>query len=121
MERYAEIIAALKVRTSNKQGRKISTKRAIELLEDHGVETPDGLVKAPKGLLARATIDRFMRQAGYDHRRIIAARGGPISCPSIERALAVRHVAFGLEACEDAALVRRKPGQADLDAVQRGR
>ena len=71
MERYAEIIAALKVRTSNKQGRKISTKRAIELLEDHGVETPDGLVKAPKGRLARATIDRFMRQAGYDHRRII--------------------------------------------------
>ena len=74
MERYAEIIAALKVRTSNKQGRKISTKRAIELLEDHGVETPDGLVKAPKGLLARATIDRFMRQAGYDHRRIIQPR-----------------------------------------------
>jgi hypothetical protein len=32
------------------------------------------LVKAPKGLLARATMDRFMRQAGYDHRRIIQPR-----------------------------------------------
>jgi hypothetical protein len=74
MERYAEIVAALKLRTTNKQGRKISTARAITLLEEHGVETPQGLVKAPKGLLARATIDRFMRQAGYDHRRIIQPR-----------------------------------------------
>jgi hypothetical protein len=74
MERYAEIVAALKLRTTNKQGRKISTARAITLLEEHGVETPQGLVKAPKGLLARATMDRFMRQTGYDHRRIIQPR-----------------------------------------------
>ena len=38
MERYAEIIAALKVRTTNKNGRKVSTARAIQLLEEHGVE-----------------------------------------------------------------------------------
>jgi hypothetical protein len=74
MERYAEIIAALKLRTVNKQGHKVSTARAIELIETHGVETPQGFVKAPKGLLARATMDRFMRQAGYDHRRIIQPR-----------------------------------------------
>ncbi|HTV46141.1 MAG TPA: IS481 family transposase [Stellaceae bacterium] len=74
MERYAEIVAALKLRTTNKQGRKVSTARAIELLETHGVETPQGLIMAPKGLLARATMDRFMRQAGYDHRRIIPPR-----------------------------------------------
>lgn len=67
MERYAEIVAALKVRTSNKKGRRLSTRRAIELLEDTGVETPDGLVRAPKGLLKRPTLDRFMRGAGYDH------------------------------------------------------
>lgn len=36
MERYAEIIAALKVRTTNKNGRKVSTRRAIQLLEEHG-------------------------------------------------------------------------------------
>ena len=70
MERYAEIIAALKVRTTNRKGRHLSTRRAIELLENDGVETPDGLVKAPKGLIKRPTIDRFMRAAGYDHARV---------------------------------------------------
>ena len=74
MERYAEIIAALKVRTTNKNGRKVSTARAILLLEEHGVEVTEPkpeLIKAPKGLLKRPTMDRFMRNAGYDHRRII--------------------------------------------------
>ncbi len=47
MERYAEIIAALKIRTSNKNGRHLSMARAIRLLEEDGVETPDGLVRAP--------------------------------------------------------------------------
>jgi hypothetical protein len=70
MERYAEIIAALKLRTLNKKGRHLSTRKAIELLEEDGVETPDGLVRATKGLLSRATVDRFMRQAGYDLARI---------------------------------------------------
>lgn len=49
MERYAEIIAALKLRTSNKKGRHLSTRRAIEFLEGDGVETPDGLVQVAKG------------------------------------------------------------------------
>ncbi len=33
LERYCELIAALKLRTTNKQGRHLSTQRAIELLE----------------------------------------------------------------------------------------
>ena len=70
MERYAEIVAALKPRTSNRKSHRVSTRRAIELLENDGVETPDGLVKAPKGLIKRPTLDRFMRHAGYDHARI---------------------------------------------------
>jgi hypothetical protein len=74
MERYAEVIAAIKLRTTNKKGRRMSTARAIALIEEHGVETPDGIVKAAKGTLKRATIDRFMRQAGYDHRRIAQPR-----------------------------------------------
>src|SRR3546814_6300214 len=45
MERYAEIVAALKIRTTNKKGRHVSTARAIEFLETDGVETPEGLVK----------------------------------------------------------------------------
>ena len=61
MERYCEIIAALKIRTSNKKGRKLSTARAIELLENFGVETPDGLIKAPEGTLHPVTVNRYLR------------------------------------------------------------
>jgi hypothetical protein len=71
MERYCEIIAAMKVRTSNRKRRHLSTGRAIELLETFGVETPEGLVRAPAGLLKRPTIDRLMRKWGYDHRHIV--------------------------------------------------
>ncbi len=41
MDRYCELIAALKIRTTNKKGRHLSTNRAIELLEEHGVHTPE--------------------------------------------------------------------------------
>ena len=64
LERYCEIIAALKLRTTNGKGRHLSTGRAIELLERHGVETPDGLVRAPVGRLKRATVDRYLRRWG---------------------------------------------------------
>jgi hypothetical protein len=60
LERYCELIAALKLRTTNKQGQHLSTKRAIELMEDCGVETALGLVKAPKGLLRRPTVNRYL-------------------------------------------------------------
>ena len=45
LEYYCELIAALKLRTTNKAGRHLSTTRAIQLLEEHGVETTQGLVK----------------------------------------------------------------------------
>jgi hypothetical protein len=73
MNRYCTIVAALKVRTTNGQGRKLSTARAIELLEDYGVQTPDGLVRAPRGLLKRPTVDRWLQAWGYDHRRMLRA------------------------------------------------
>lgn len=60
LERYCELIAALKLRTTNKAGRHLSTGRAIELIEDYGVETAQGLVKAPKGLLRRPTVNRHL-------------------------------------------------------------
>jgi len=62
LERYCEIIAAMKLRTTNKKDRHLSTARALELLEQHGVETPDGLVQPPLGLLRRTTVDRYLRQ-----------------------------------------------------------
>jgi hypothetical protein len=70
LERYCEIIAALKVRTTNGKGRHLSTGRAIELLEEHGVETPDGLVRAPRGMLKKPTINHYLRQWGLDQDRL---------------------------------------------------
>lgn len=73
LERYCEIIAALKLRTSNKKGRHLSTNRAIELLEGEGVETPDGLVRLSPGMLTRTTVNRYLRDWGYDHARMTRA------------------------------------------------
>jgi hypothetical protein len=70
VERYCEIIAALKIRTKNGKGRKLSTVRAIELLEQHGVETPDGHVQVAPGLLVPTTMNRWLRSLGYDHTRM---------------------------------------------------
>jgi hypothetical protein len=73
MEHYCELVAALKVRTTNRQGRHLSTARALELLEQYGVETPQGLVQAPPGLLTRATVDRYLRHWGLDLPRLTRA------------------------------------------------
>ncbi len=59
LERYCELIAALKLRTTNKQGRHLSTQRAIELLEQYGVETSQGLMRAPQGVLHKTTINIY--------------------------------------------------------------
>lgn len=67
MERYCEIIAAFKIRTSNKKGRHVSTARAIELLEEYGMETPDGFIQPPPGLLTKSTINYYLKAWGYDH------------------------------------------------------
>jgi hypothetical protein len=54
LERYCETIAAMKLRTLNGKGRHLSTVQAIRILEEHGVETPDGPVRLPPGLLSSA-------------------------------------------------------------------
>jgi len=70
MERYCEVIAALKVRTRNQQGRHLSTPAAIRLLEEHGVKAPDGLLRAPTGVLVRSTVNRYLKLWGVDHRTL---------------------------------------------------
>lgn len=70
MVRYCEIIAALKMRTRNKKRRHLSTNRAIELLEDHGVTTPEGHVQPAKGLLKRSTVNRWLADWGFDQPRM---------------------------------------------------
>ncbi|NET38364.1 MAG: transposase family protein [Cyanothece sp. SIO1E1] len=66
LERYCEVIAALKVRTANRKGRHLSTVQAIRLLEEHGILTDDGHMQAPAGLLKKTTVNRYLKQWGYD-------------------------------------------------------
>ena len=70
LERYCELIAALKLRTTNKKGRHLSTCRAIELIEDYGVETPQGLIRTPKGLLSRSTMNDYLNRWKLDQPRL---------------------------------------------------
>lgn len=70
LERWCEVIAALKLRTTNKKGRHLSTARALELMEQHGIETPQGQVRLPPGVLTRPTADRYLRQWGFDQVRL---------------------------------------------------
>jgi hypothetical protein len=71
LERYCEIIAAIKIRTSNRKGRHLSTVQAIRLLESDGINTPDGHVTAPEGLLKPTTVNRYLKKWGYDRDTLI--------------------------------------------------
>jgi len=73
MVKFCEIIAAMKLRTTNRQGRHISTNRAIEILEQYGVQTPDGFVQPEPGQLRPTTINRWLRTWGYDQPRMTRA------------------------------------------------
>jgi hypothetical protein len=66
LEHYCELIAAIKVRTSNKKGRHLSTAESIRLIETFGIDTPDGHVQAPAGTLNKTTVNRYLMQWGYD-------------------------------------------------------
>jgi hypothetical protein len=71
MQRYCEVIAAIKLRTSNKQGRHLSTAEAIRVLEAFGIETPDGHIRAPQGLLKKPTVNRYLKHWGYDRATLL--------------------------------------------------
>ncbi len=71
IERWCEIVAAMKVRTTNRKGRHLSTVRILELLVAHGVDTPDGFEKLEPGRLTASTLNRHLRRLGYDHARMI--------------------------------------------------
>ena len=73
MERFCELVVAIKLRTTNLKNRHLSTGRAIKLLVEHGIETSDSLVRAPPGLLTRTTVNRYLRHCGLDDER----RGRP--------------------------------------------
>jgi len=71
LERYCELIAALKLRTSNMKGRHLSTAEAIRLVETYGVETPEGHVQVPASLLTKTTVNRYLKRWGYDHTTLL--------------------------------------------------
>jgi len=70
IERWCEIVAAMKIRTTNKKGRHLSTVRTLQLLVEHGVDTPDGFQKLVPGRLTASTVNRHLRRLGYDHERM---------------------------------------------------
>jgi Helix-turn-helix domain len=70
LERYLELISALKVRTSNGKGRHLSTGEAIRVLENYGLDTPEGRVQAPKGLLKTPTVNAYLKAWGLDWRTL---------------------------------------------------
>ena len=71
IEHLCAIVAAMKIRTTNRKGRHLSTVRVLELLEKHGVDTPDGFVKLDKGRVTASTLNRHLNRLGYDHQRMI--------------------------------------------------
>lgn len=70
MTHLCEVIAALKIRTGNRQGRRLSTDRAIEILEEHGVDTPTGRIQPDPGTLKRSTVNHWLQVWGLDHPRM---------------------------------------------------
>jgi hypothetical protein len=91
LERYCETFAAMKLRTLNGKGRHLSTAQAIRILEEHGVETPDGPVRLSPGLLSKATANRYLKEWGLRSRADDApAGGGALSGGAQQRPLAFR-------------------------------
>ena len=65
MTKYCELIAALKIRTTNKKGRHLSTPRALWILENHGVEVDGEKIIAPKGILTKSTVNKYLKRQGF--------------------------------------------------------
>src|SRR5258708_34686329 len=63
MEYYCELIAALKVRTSNKKGRHLSTGESTRLIEEFGIDTPKGFITAPKSMFKITSVTLDPRQS----------------------------------------------------------
>jgi len=70
IERWCEIVAAMKLRTTNKKGRHLSTVRILQLLVEHGVDTPDGFQRLAPGRLTASTLNRHLKRLGYDQERM---------------------------------------------------
>ena len=64
MVHYCELVAALKIRSTNRKGKQLSTPKAIDILENHGIDIDGTRIIAPKGLLTKPTINRYLKRLG---------------------------------------------------------
>jgi transposase len=71
MQNYCELIAALKIRTTNKKKRHLSTPRALWILENHGVEVEGTKVIAPKNVLKKSTVNRYLKRLGFSPKGLL--------------------------------------------------
>ena len=71
MQTYCELITALKIRTTNKKGRHLSTPRALWILENHGVEVDGKKVIAPKNVLKKSTVNRYLKRLGFSPKGLL--------------------------------------------------
>lgn len=71
MQTYCELIAALKIRTTNKKGRHLSTPRALWILENHGVEVDGHKVIAPLNVLKKSTVNRYLKRHGFSPKGLL--------------------------------------------------
>jgi len=94
IERWCEIVAAMKLRTTNKKGRHLSTVRTLQLLVEHGVDTPDGFQRLAPGRLTASTLNRHLKRLGYDQERM--TRQPPAVRFQAERSNALWHFDMSL-------------------------
>ena len=73
LERYCEIVAALKLRTSNLKGGTCRLSAASSCSKKSELKPPQGLVRISKGLLHKTTVNRYLHLWGYDHARMTRA------------------------------------------------
>lgn len=68
MLNYCELIAALKMRSTNRKGKQLSTPSAIEILENHGIALENKQIMSPKGLLTKPTVNRYLKRFGLNSK-----------------------------------------------------
>ena len=71
MVRYCELIAALKIRSTNRKGKQLSTPRAIWILENHGIDLEGKRINSPKELLTKPTVNRYLKRLGLTSKNFL--------------------------------------------------
>ena len=71
MRSYLELIATLKICSTKRKGKQLSTPRAIWILEDHGVDVEGKRIMPPKGLLTKSTVNRYLKRLGLTSKNFL--------------------------------------------------